>query len=132
MHPLDIMTVDLTKSAIRKKIKDYARDEHDANMMILQRMHVENRTILEIVEDLVSSTTPKEAEGVLEKIKGYMVAFHQDWRILISNVYRYEDMHKEAKRKKKKFLSSYKFLKKRALQRLRFLEAGGDPYEGRV
>lgn len=132
MHPLDMMTKDLTKSTIRKKIKDYARDEHDANMMLLQRMNVENKAILEIAEDLVNSHDVEEVKDVLKKIKGYMRAFHQDWRILMENLFRYEDMHKEAKRKKKKYLGSYKFLKKKAQEKLRYLEAGGDPYKGIV
>lgn len=132
MHPLDVIDKNLTKSMVRKRIIDYARNEHDASMMFMKRIEVEDRTFIEIAEDLVTSYSEKEVGRMISKLKAYLPTFHTDWNLLIDNLRRYDDMYEEAKNRKNKYRAYYRALMKKAEDRLSYLASGGDPYKGMV
>ena len=72
MNLLDYMTIDITKSYLRKRVIDYARSEEDANELLLKRIRIENETVLEFIEDITTSMEVDEAKETYKRINKYL------------------------------------------------------------
>ena len=125
---MDVINNRITKSSLRKRVIDYARNEKDAVRLLLQRRKIEDATIMGFAHDIIISQTPDECMEVISAIDRYLPTFKQDWGLLLELLLRFDDIHNDGVIKFNKYKETYKDIKSKAKQRSRDLDNSGDPY----